>query len=77
MMHVVLPGSGLTAQLGAIVLQRSRLWIEMESTVAIEEDCMSVMLGGTGHVKKVQAEGRMITTIGAETGKRIGEREGD
>jgi hypothetical protein len=77
MMHVVLPGSGLTAQLGAIVLQGSHQWIEIESTIAIEEDCMAVMLEETGHVKKVQAEGKMITTIGAETGKRTGEREGD
>ena len=78
MMHVILPGSGLAAGAGAVVLQGSHHWIETESTIAAEADCMAMMPGETGHVKKAQAEGRMITTIGAaETGKRTGEREGD
>lgn len=77
MMHVILPRSGLGAQVGAVVLHGSRHWIEIESTIATEKDCMVVMLGETGYVKKVQAEGRMITTVGAEIEKKTGEREGD
>ncbi|CAM0956388.1 unnamed protein product [Alopecurus aequalis] len=77
MMHVILPRSGLTAQVGAVVLQGSHHWIETESTIATEKDCMVMMLGETGYEKKVQAEGRMITTIGAEIEKRTGEREGE
>ena len=75
---MILPGSGLAAGAGAVVLQGSHHWIETESTIAAEADCMAMMPGETGHVKKAQAEGRMITTIGAaETGKRTGEPEGD
>ena len=65
MMHEILPRSGLAAQVGAAVLQGSRQWIEIESTIATEKDPMVMMLGETGYEKKVQAEGRTITTIGA------------
>jgi hypothetical protein len=76
-MHVILPRSGLAAQVRAVVLQGSHHWIEIESTIATEKDRMVVMLGETGYVKKVQAEGRMITMTGAEIEKRTGEREGE
>ena len=74
-MHVILQGSGLAARLGTIVLRGNHRWIEIERTTVVEEDCMVLMSGETGHVKKIQAEGRM--TIGAETGKRTGGWEGD
>jgi hypothetical protein len=77
MMHVILPRSGLGAPVGAAVLHGSHHWIEIESTIATEKDRMVMMLGKTGYVKKVQAERRMITMIGAEIEKRTGEREGD
>lgn len=77
MMHAILPRSGLTAQVGAVVLQRNHHWIETESTTAAETDCMVMMLGETGHVKKGQAERRTITMIEAEKEKRTGERGGD
>ncbi|EMS50692.1 U2 snRNP-associated SURP motif-containing protein [Triticum urartu] len=77
MMHAILPRSGLTAQVRAVVLQRNHHWIETESTIAAETDCMVMMLGETEHAKKVQAERRMITMIEAEKEKRTGERGGD
>lgn len=77
MMHAILPRSGLTAQVGAIVLQGNHHWIETESTIAAETDCMVMMSGETGHARKVQAERRMITMIEAEKEKRTGERGGD
>lgn len=78
-MHVILQGSSLAAEVGAVVLQGSHHHlIETESTIATEADCMVMMSGETGHMRKARVEGRMITTIGAaETGKRTGELEGD
>jgi hypothetical protein len=38
---------------------------------------MAMMPAGTGLVRKARAEGVMTTMTGAETGRRIGEREGD
>ena len=76
-MDTILRRSGLAAQVGAVVLQGNHHWIETASTIATETDCMVMMLGETGHMKKVQAERRLILMIEAEIEKRTGERVGD
>jgi hypothetical protein len=71
----VILGSGVGVRVEAAVLQgnhrRGR-----GSAVATETGLM-VMMGGTGFVVKVLAEGRAITMTEVETGKRTGERTGD
>jgi hypothetical protein len=73
MMLTIILGSGVGVRVEAAVLQRNH---RRGSTVATETGLM-VMMGGTGFVVKVLAEGKAITMTEVETGKRTGERAGD